>query len=81
MRFTAFLRFGARKTMRFTVFLRCGAARAPERPRWAHLARFAPKMGQHSGQDGAKMGSDGGQSGRNRPIIARIAPKMGQHSA
>ena len=33
---------------------------APERPRWAHLARIAPKMGQHSAQDGAKMDSDGG---------------------
>ena len=35
---------------------------APERPPWAHLARIAPKMGQHSAQDGAKMGPDGGLS-------------------
>ena len=40
-------------------------ARVRERPRWAHLARIAPKMGQHSAQDGAKMGPDGGSSLRD----------------
>ena len=44
------------------------------RSRWGNIG---PKMGQHSAQEGAKLGPDGPRWA----YLARIAAKMGQHSA